>query len=276
MNQAYVLDRSEREFDRLDLQGMLYRDVTYRALTSAGICAGMRVLDVGCGSGDVTRLTAELVGPSGSVLGVDMDAESIRSARVRAAQLNVSNVEFQVGEAASAVQPGSFDALVARFFLMHQSVPAKTLADIAKAVRPGGVVMMLESHMAGLLDGQHSFPKSQLYDEIVRWKCRVVAAAGADIESGLALYRTFQAAKLPSPALRMDAPVEGGPDSYIYRYMAESVRSMLPTALANNIGGFSAERVDGLESKLRDHVLANDGVLVCWPVVSAGCRLKAV
>lgn len=276
MNQAYVLNRSEREFDRLDLQGIIYRDATRRALTSAGISPGMRVLDVGCGSGDVTRLTAELVGACGSVLGVDMNAESIQSARVRAAQLNVDNVEFQVGEAASVAQARSFDALVARFFLMHQSAPEQTLADTAKAVRPGGVILMLESHMAGLLDAQHSYPNSPLYDEVVRWKCRVVSAAGADIEAGLSLYRTFQAAKLPAPALRMEAPVEGGPDSLIYRYMAESVRSMLPMAQASGIDGFTSERVDGLESNLRDSVLATDGVLVCWPVVAAGCRLEGI
>ena len=152
MNKAYVLDRTERELDRLDLQGIIYRDATRRALTDCGIATGMRVLDIGCGSGDVTRLAAELVGPSGSVLGIDMDAESVQSARARAAQLGVGNVAFEEGEAGSFAEPGTFDALTARFFLMHQPSPAQTLAEAARALRPGGVIMMLESHMAGLLD----------------------------------------------------------------------------------------------------------------------------
>ena len=273
MNQAYVLDRTDRELDRLDLQGIIYRDATHRALTSCGIATGMRVLDVGCGSGDVTRLAATLVGPSGSVLGIDTNAESVASARARATQLGVGNVTFEVGEATSFAQPRSFDALVARFFLMHQPSPGKTLAEAASAVRPGGVIMMLESHMAGLLDMQHSYPHSDFYDAIVRWKCRVVAAAGADIEAGLGLYRTFRSASLPAPEMRMEAPVEGGADSLIYRYMAESIRSMLPMAASHGIDGFGADEVERLEVRLRDDVVARDGVLVCWPVVSGCCRL---
>ena len=134
--------------------------------------------------------------------------------------------------------------------------------------------MMLESHMAGLLDTQHSYPHSDLYDAMVRWKCRVVSAAGADIEAGLALHRTFRAAKLPEPRVRMESPVEGGADSLIYRYMAESIRSMLPMAASHQIAGFDAGEVARLEDSLRDDVVANEGVLVCWPVVSAYCRLS--
>jgi ubiquinone/menaquinone biosynthesis C-methylase UbiE len=273
VSKAYVLDRSHRELDRLDLQGLIYADATRRALRGAGIGTGMRILDLGCGSGDVTRLAAELVGASGSVLGIDMDAESVRAASERAQRLGVTNVAFAVGEAALFAAPGAFDALIARFFLMHQPSAAQTLAGAARAVRPGGIVTMLESHMAGLPDTQHSHPHSDLYDEVLRWKCRVVAAAGADIEAGLGLYRSFLEAGLPAPALRMEAPVEGGADSLLYRYMAESVRSMLPMADAHGIGGFSPARVARLEMDLRDEVVANDGVLVCWPVVCANCRL---
>ncbi len=269
---AYVLGRSARELDRLDLQGIIYRDTTRRALMRCGIDEGVRVLDIGCGSGDVTRLAGEFVGPSGSVLGIDTDEDSVRFARRRAAKPGSTNVAFDVGEAASFAEPESFDALVARFFLMHQPSPAETLAAAARAVRPGGTIMMLESHMAGFPDGQHSFPRSAAYDRVVRWKYRVVAAAGADIEAGLGLYRTFRSAKLPAPEMRMEAPVEGGPDSLIYRYMAESVRSMLPMADSHEITGFSAEKVATLEAQLRDEVVSSGGVLVCWPVVSAWCR----
>ena len=275
MDESYVLDRSDRELDRLDLQGFIYRDITCRALAGCGIEKGMRVLDVGCGSGDVSRLAAELVGASGSVLGVDIDGDSIRSARQRTGQSGITNVAFEEGEAASITEVQSFDALVGRFFLMHQVSPGETLAAAAKAVRPGGVVMMLESHMAGLVDAQHSLPDSSIYDEVVRWKCRVVAAAGADLEAGLSLYRTFREANLPAPEMHMEAPVEGGPESLIYRYMAESVRSMLATAGTLGIEGFNIERVDALETDLRDSVVAHDGVLVCWPTVSAWCRLPA-
>ena len=73
MDRSYVLGHSARELDRLDLQGVLYRDITRRALLDGGLQSGMRVLDIGCGSGDVARIAAQIVGPCGSVLGVDRD-----------------------------------------------------------------------------------------------------------------------------------------------------------------------------------------------------------
>jgi ubiquinone/menaquinone biosynthesis C-methylase UbiE len=273
MNKPYVLGHSDRELDRLDLQGLIYQDITRRALLNSEVKPGMRVLDIGCGSGDVTRLAAEIVGPSGAVLGLDVDERAVLSARKRAAQWGFTNVAFKAAEATSFAGQANFDALVGRFVLMHQPSPAETLARASKAVRPGGVVMMLESHMAALLDGRHSFPKSDLYDRIVRWKCRVVAAAGADIEAGLALRQTFLSAMLPAPMMRLEAVVEGGPDSLIYRYMAESVRSMLPMAAAHKIDGFSLDEAALLEARLRDEVAGNRGVIVCWPVVSAWCRI---
>jgi hypothetical protein len=166
-----------------------------------------------------------------------------------------------------------FDAVVGRFVLMHQADPADTVSRAAEAVHTGGVCLFMESFMAGLCAGAHSHPASELYDRVVRWKCRVVASAGADIHAGLRLRQVFANAGLPEATLRMEAAVEGGPDSLIYRYMAESVRSMLPVAEENGIDGFTSESVGTLESTLRDEVVAAGGVLVCWPIVSAWCRL---
>lgn len=68
---AYLLGHSPTETDRLVLQARLYDPITEQALRTAGLRPGMRVLDVGCGAGDVTFLAARIVGPTGSVTGVD-------------------------------------------------------------------------------------------------------------------------------------------------------------------------------------------------------------
>jgi ubiquinone/menaquinone biosynthesis C-methylase UbiE len=272
----YVCGHEPRELDRLDLQGAFYADITRRALIDAGVGEGMRVLDIGCGSGDVTLLAADLVGPGGHVTGVDRDPGSVEAARARAAARGVEHVAFLVGEVDAPRDPGSVDAVVGRFVLMHQDDPAATLAAAARAVRPGGVVAFVESFMAGLLDAPHSHPRSQLYDRVVRWKCAVVAAAGADVEAGVRLRRTYLEAGLPAPALRMETRVEGGPDSPIYRYFAESARSMLPMAERFGLRDVREDEVDTLEDALRRERVATDGVLIAWPLVCAWCRVPAV
>lgn len=270
--EQYVLGHTARELDRLDLQGLIYEGITRRTLLGGGLRLGMRVLDIGCGSGDVVRLAAEIVGETGSVLGLDLDEQAIASATARSAQWPGLNVSFRVGEASAAANVGQFDALIGRFVLMHQPNPAAVLAQAVRAVRPGGLVIFVESHMAALLNGRHSTPFSPLYDEVIRWKCAVVDTV-ADIEAGYRLRQTFVAAGLPAPHLHAEAAVEGGADSLIYRYMAESVRSLLPMAAAHQIAGFDEARVETLEARLRADVVASGGVVVCWPAVGAWCQL---
>ncbi len=91
---TYVLGHDDVEVQRLLLQGRLYDDYTEHALRLAGLRPGMRVLDVGCGPGDVSFIAARLVGPTGTVLGVDAAPEMIELARARAAEQGLSAVHF--------------------------------------------------------------------------------------------------------------------------------------------------------------------------------------
>jgi ubiquinone/menaquinone biosynthesis C-methylase UbiE len=270
---AYVLGHSARELDRLDAQGFLYRDVTRTLILEAGVEPGMRVLDLGSGSGDVAFLAAELVGPGGQVVGLERDAGTVEAARNRAGARGLANVTFRVQELDAPVEGGPFDAVVGRFILMHQADPAAVLASVLRHARPGAPVAFVESTMVSLQDAAHSHPHSPLYDEIVRWKCAVVGGAGADLSAGLKLRRTFVDAGLPEPVTRLHARVEGGPDSPLYAYMADSVRSMLPQARRLGVEGFDDRSVDTLAGRLRAEVMAAGGVLVAWPVVTGWSRV---
>lgn len=268
----YVLGAGDRELDRLDLQGRLYRSITLGLFVRAGIGPGMRVLDVGCGSGDVSLLVGELVGPDGAVLGVDREASTVEAARARAARRGARNVSFGVADFAKPPATGAFDALVGRFVLMHQPDPAAALAGASTALRPGGVVAFVESSMSLLRDGPHSHPHSALYDDVVRWKCAVVGGAGAHLDAGMALRSTFLDAGLTEPECRLEASLQGGAASEYYRYVAESVRSMLPAARRLDVAGHDADSARDLEERLRAEVVTSGGVLVAWPVVTAWCR----
>ncbi len=269
----YLLGHTDHELRRLGIQGDLYREVTLRGFREAGVGPGMRVLDIGCGTGDVSRVAAEIVGDSGSVLGIDRGPEAIRMAREISANVGVPNTSFVVSELEAYTSLGDFDALVGRFILMHQEDPAAALSCAAGHVRSGGSVCMIESYMNVLLTGAHSFPRSPLYDEIVRWKGQVVGGAGADLHAGGRLRNTFIAAGLPAPTTQMHARLEGGADSPYFEYIAQSVRSMLPEAARQGLGGFTESDADSLEQRLRSEVMTSDGVLVAWPVVVAHARV---
>lgn len=268
----YLLGHSENELRRLDLQGTLYRDPTVRALTDAGLGEGDRVLDIGCGSGDVSITAAALVGSAGRVVGVDRGVRAVESARARAESLGLSQVGFEVCEldelrTLQIAEP--FDAVIGRFILMHQRDPASLLATVTEQVRPGGSVVMVESWMALLRGGLHSQPHSTLYDEIVEWKCRVVEGAGADLNSGGRLRTVFEQAGLEVVECRMEALVAGSEHHPYYEYVEQSVRSMLPEAGRLGLEGFTESRAAGLGARLAADTAGASGSLVAWPVVAA-------
>jgi 2-polyprenyl-3-methyl-5-hydroxy-6-metoxy-1,4-benzoquinol methylase len=81
---TYPLTRSAGEYERLRRQAGFLGGTTDRLFRAAGIESGMRVLDVGCGAGDVALLAAGLVGSGGEVVGVDTDRSALEVARGRA------------------------------------------------------------------------------------------------------------------------------------------------------------------------------------------------
>jgi len=89
---GYQLGSADDELARLELQGRALAQATYMILDAAGIRPGMRVLDLGCGVGDVAFVAADLVGPDGYVVGVDRSAEALARARIRAGQRGLTRL----------------------------------------------------------------------------------------------------------------------------------------------------------------------------------------
>jgi len=269
----YVCGHSARELQRLETQGRLYAEFTCELLRRAGIAPGHAVLDLGCGVGDVSLIAAELVLPGGTVTGVDRSAEALDVASARVAALGWRHVRFLRAELGALPAELRVDALVGRFVLMHQPDPAAALRAAARHVRPGGIVAFAESHMDGLLAALHSSPHSARYARLVSWLIAGIRAAGGNTDMGLRLRSAFVSAGLPAPETRLEARIEGGENSLIYRYMTESLRSMAPLLRRLGIAALADSDVDVLERELRTEVVASGGVLAAPPVVGAWCRL---
>src|SRR5262245_17634360 len=111
---GYVFGHSERELERLATQARVVDPITRWFLREAGLMAGMRVLDVGSGAGDVAFLAAELVGNSGEVVGVDRSEAALTAAR------GLRNVSFREGDPTRMTFERAFDAVIGRYVLQYQ------------------------------------------------------------------------------------------------------------------------------------------------------------
>jgi protein-L-isoaspartate O-methyltransferase len=128
--QSVRLGYSEEEQERLIRQARRLAPWTRRLFRTAGISAGQRVLDVGSGIGDVSMILSEIVGPEGSVLGLERDAGSIATAQSRVAKAGIHNVSFLEAEALDPPLSGTFDAIVGRFILMYMPDPSLVLHEL--------------------------------------------------------------------------------------------------------------------------------------------------
>lgn len=108
-------------------------------LSAAGLGAGQRVLDIGCGCGATALQAAALVGASGTVTGVDVSAPMLERARARARQAGLSQVSFMQADAqADSLGAALYDRVISRFGVMFFTAPATAFRNIRAAMAPGG------------------------------------------------------------------------------------------------------------------------------------------
>ncbi len=116
---------------------------SYAPLSQAGLSLGMNVADFGCGAGATTRMLAEMVGPFGSVTGIDADAGQIRRAIALCEDSGLTNTSFIAASVYSTGLPrNSFSAVYCRFLLLHWSDPAACLREMHDVLAPGGILLL--------------------------------------------------------------------------------------------------------------------------------------
>jgi ubiquinone/menaquinone biosynthesis C-methylase UbiE len=174
----YVLGVSAQEQERLRAQGDAVGPMTLRLITQAGVGQGQRVLDVGCGTGDVSLLAARLVGAGGEVVGIDREAQMVEAARKRANDLGLANVRFVQGDFRElGAAEGAFDAAVGRLVLMYQADAVEAVRRLTRTVRPGGLVLFQEYDST--LPPTSLVPMP-LHVKVRSWIWRTLERSGAD------------------------------------------------------------------------------------------------
>ncbi len=268
---TYALGRSPAEADRLHLQHCIYGASTRELFTAAGIGPGMRVLDVGSGAGDVAMLAADLVGPAGEVVGVEVAPETIAIATDRVAAAGLDNVRFVEADLRDLhLHEGTFDAVVGRWVLMYQPDPVALLRRLASYLRPGGIVAFQESDLVNVLN---PYPEGPVHARLRELMTPPAERGGPEQQMGPKLYGAYIAAGLPAPGLRTHTPVGGGPDWLGFRYIAATARSLLPAFAAMGLVAPGDVDVDALEDQLREEIVSRNGVQPLPTLYGAWTRL---
>lgn len=236
---------------------------TQRLLAEARITAGMRVLDIGCGcgSGDVSFMLAQLVGEQGQVVGVDRDGHALSMARSRAMSSGFVNVRFvEGGFDAFDAEPGQFDAAVGRRVLMYQPEPTTPLNHLARALRPGGLVIFQEHDTATVQGAPSALP---LHERVRGWIWETIKREGADSHMGFGLATALSHAGFSVEDVRAEAVLITPTQ---HHSAAAIVRAILPRIVGQGVATEQEIDIETLDQRLIDESTQTDTTFV-WELV---------
>jgi SAM-dependent methyltransferase len=242
---TYGLRIDAGEVARYRMMAQRARERETELWARAGLGPDARVADVGCGPGAMAATLAELVGPTGSVVGVDADPQAVRLAVALLAGTGTTNAEIRIGSADdTGLPPGSFDAVVMRHVLAHNGGREPRIVEhLGRLVRPGGHLYLLDVDLTGISVEPSGPDLDELSAAYLRWHtdrgndprigrrlARLARAAGLEVEE---FRGWFEIAEQP-PGMRGPA----------WAARAELVRAGLadPAALARWDAAF--ERID--------------------------------
>jgi ubiquinone/menaquinone biosynthesis C-methylase UbiE len=269
-NPDYILGHGEDELDRLLDQAHFYGDLTEHLFHLAGIQRGMRVLDVGCGVGDVTFLAARLVGSDGYVMGVDKSPEAIRTAEQRAQAAQLTNVRFVVQDIAQFTPDEPVDAVVGRLILMYLADPVGVIRRLLGTLKPGAIVVFQEMDMAAA----KSEPTCEVFETTANRIRQTFARAGINFQLGLRLGRIFEETGLAAPQMIQGARVESGPYSPVYATVEQITRTLLPLMEKMEVATADEVQVETLAARLREEAIAKNAVVIPPPLIGAWARFS--
>lgn len=183
----YALGRTTEEYERVRAQARLWSADTARLLDRIGLGAGARCLDAGCGPGETMRLMLERVGPSGEVVGLDLDPEIAALAPGRVIVQDLTGDE--------PVPEGPYDLVHARLLLFHTPRQAEVLRRLWDAVAPGGHLLVQDYDMRAV----GVIPPLGVADEMTRVVIEAFGAAGCDVHAGSRLPYLLAEAGIGAP-----------------------------------------------------------------------------
>jgi SAM-dependent methyltransferase len=140
----------------------------------ARLRAGIDIADFGCGSGHAINLLAKTF-PESRYTGYDFAADALQTGEAEAKELGLSNVTFKAQDLAQLDIAETFDAILVFDAIHDQAQPAKVLANIHRALRPGGVFLMVDIKASSNLEDNREIPWASWLYTVSTMHCMTVS-----------------------------------------------------------------------------------------------------
>jgi 2-polyprenyl-3-methyl-5-hydroxy-6-metoxy-1,4-benzoquinol methylase len=266
---TYLLGHDPVELARLEHQARMLAPATRTVLQLAGIAPGMRVLDLGSGAGDVAFQVAEMVGRTGSVVGIDQSDQALAFAAHRTQQRGLTNVSFVHDDLHTASVTGQFDAVVGRLVLLYLPHPDDVLRRYAGLLGKGGIVAMMEYEMAAA----GTLPPTALSDQVTSWVTESFRRAGLDASLGARLAQVMRRAGLDGTTmLGLQKYCEAG-DRDGPQMAAGIIRTLLPVLDKTGVATPDEVDIDTLEDRIARDCINHDVIFKFPTLVGAWARV---
>ena len=178
----YLLADQPSELERLRLQSLVWEPTGRRLLSKLGGGSGGRALDVGCGAMGWLRILSEWVGPSGQIVGADIDESMLNAARSFLEEEGIANVELVVDDLFdSKLEPHSFDLVHARYEIAPLGRGREQVASHRRLLKPGGSLVLEEWDLASW----HFNPTAPAAERLIGLLSEIFAGLGGEAGRGL-------------------------------------------------------------------------------------------
>jgi ubiquinone/menaquinone biosynthesis C-methylase UbiE len=254
----YVLHGGQAGYDRLVVLSRERWPDTEALFRRAGLTAGSKCIDLGCGGGEVTLEIAKWIGPSGSVLGVDLDPVKLELAATQARERGIRNAEFRRILVQDWNEPNAYDATYSRLLLQHLPKPVELLRRMWEALRPGGLLMAEDVDWHGWT----SDPPNEGIVFLREKYAELLERRGGDPHFGLRLYRSCLEVGVRDPQLNVVASYRSTEQA---KLIARLTLDGISQALVSD-GVSTPEEIDRARSSL-DRLLADPASATMGPTL---------
>ena len=207
----YLLAGGAAELERLRLQARVWEPEAEAMLDRIGVAPDAHCIDLGCGAKGILGPLSRRVGPSGRVVGVDVDAKQLAGARAFATEADLSNVEILELDAYHTGLPAqAFDLVHVRFVFAPVGRDEELLREMLRLVRPGGIVAIQEPDASSWT----CLPPHPSWDRLKEAILAAFARGGGDFNAGRRLYAMLRSVGLRNVSVR--AAVQALPGGHPY------------------------------------------------------------